>query len=488
MIALEQSVSLWSDWRIVLAVAGGVIGICTAIHVVLHKHDPRSALLWVGLVVFAPILGALLYATFGINRVARRAVSLRRGVQRREGEPAAGGLDPTEFAAGLGPNCAHLAALEQVLSRVTSRQLFAGNRITPWFDTERARDAMLDAIEGATRSVSLASYLFEADRTGLEFVERLAAARDRGVEVRVLVGEIGLPFVKPRIDAVLRRRGIEHALFFARAATLITGTFNMRNHRKLCVVDGRIGFTGGMNIHDGCRGDAPADRRVLDAHFTVEGPAVSQMQDVFAEDWQFATGKMLRGDLWYPSLEPSGPVVARGIADGPDKRYRKLVAVILGALATAQRRVRIVTPYFLPDQALIGALNVAAMRGVRIDVVVPERTNVRLVRWAMPQVFAQLVESGCRIWAVPGAFDHSKLLVVDDCWSLIGSPNWDTRSLRLNFEFAYGCHDPTLAAAIAAHIDGRIALARAITREQLDARSAPSRVLHGMARLWAPMI
>ena len=211
-----------------------------------------------------------------------------------------------------------------------------------------------------------------------------------------------------------------------------------------------------------------------------------ELQETFAEDWEFCTEEQLRGEKWFPKLEPAGKIVARGILDGPDADLDKLQFAISGALSVACCRICIVTPYFLPNSAMISALNLAAMRGVEVDILIPEKNNLAYVGWAMNAGLWQLLSRGCRIWATQPPFDHSKLLIVDGAWSLIGSSNLDPRSLRLNFEFNVECYSHDFAAQLEAIFDEKKAGAREVTLESLDGRSLPVRLRDGFARLATP--
>jgi cardiolipin synthase len=215
---------------------------------------------------------------------------------------------------------------------------------------------------------------------------------------------------------------------------------------------------------------------------------VAHLQQAFSEDWYFATGQQLNGERYFPALEPAGDVVARGIPDGPDEDFEVLRMTLIGALAAAHERVRVLTPYFVPDAALITALNVAAMRGVGVDIVMPARPNLALVQWAAMATVGQVLERGCRVWLTPSPFDHGKLMVVDGLWTLLGSANWDMRTLRLNFEFNLECYDRPLGQAAEAIVDQRIAVARRLTLEQVDGRSLPVRLRDGVARLFSPYL
>jgi cardiolipin synthase len=215
---------------------------------------------------------------------------------------------------------------------------------------------------------------------------------------------------------------------------------------------------------------------------------VAQFQEAFAVDWLFAAGESLDGETWFPQLSRAGTVWARGIANGPDEDFEKLVNTLLGALSVARSSVRVVTPYFLPQAPLIHALNVTALRGVELDIVIPAENNVKLVQWAATAQLWQLVEKGCRVFLTPPPFDHTKLMVVDGIWSLIGSTNWDPRSLRLNFEFDVECYDNVLAARLNQLIDGKLARARRVRLEDLHARRLPVRLRDGLARLLTPYL
>jgi cardiolipin synthase len=227
---------------------------------------------------------------------------------------------------------------------------------------------------------------------------------------------------------------------------------------------------------------------VRDVHFRLTGPAVAQLQEAFADDWLFVTRESLRGERWFPQLEAAGSVLARGISDGPDENFGQLRWTLLSALACARHSVRIVTPYFLPDTALVFALNVCALRGLEVDIILPERNNLPFVQWAMHAHLWQVLEHGCRVWLNPGPFDHSKLLVVDGAWALLGSANWDARSLRLNFEFDIECYNAELGQELETFIENKRAAAHRVTLEEVDGRPLPIRLRDGVARVFVPYL
>lgn len=257
---------------------------------------------------------------------------------------------------------------------------------------------------------------------------------------------------------------------------------NLRNHRKILVIDGRIGFTGGMNVREQFVRDAK------DLHFRLTGPVVAQLARCLADDWEFTTGEHLGGPTWFPTLKETGTVLARGIAGGPDEDFGTLRHVLLAAAASARQSLRILTPYFIPDTALASTLGVAALRGVQVDIVLPERCNLPFVQWAGTHQLWEVLDPGCRVYLSPSPFDHAKLVVVDEDWALIGSSNWDPRSLRLNFEFNVELYGQDIARRLAAVFDARRAAAKPYTLRDLNARPIPVVLRDGVARLFAPYL
>jgi cardiolipin synthase A/B len=464
-----------------------VVSLVASGHVVLTKRDSRAAIGWIGLIWLSPLVGSAIYALLGINRIHRKAQRLRRDQPHADPEPARP-CPPEAIDRVLGPEGEHLEALAELVGRLTRRPLEEGNRIEPLVQGEQTFEAMIRAIDEAARTVSLSTYIFNDDPAGWRFRDALERAVGRGVEVRVLIDGIGVRYDLPTILKPLRRAGVPVATFLPTLVPAWTPYMNLRNHRKILVADGRVGFTGGLNI-DGDYLDEPRSKRPkTDLHFRVEGPVVAHLQQVFADDWVFATGELLLGEEWFSKLEPAGPILARGIPDGPEEDRGKIQDTLLGALACARSEVAIVTPYFLPDAALISALNVAALRGVEVDIVLPARNNLALVQWASTAQLWQVLERGCRVWSSPPPFDHTKLMVVDRCWSFVGSANWDTRSLRLNFEFNLECYGASLAAALDRLVREKINSAAPVTRADVDGRRLPIKLRDGVARLLSPYL
>jgi cardiolipin synthase A/B len=457
-------------------------------HAVLYKRDSRATIGWVGLILLTPLFGALLYWMFGINRIQRRAIMKRSGQSASEPSDDAYVAQAEMIGQTLGARADYLQRLIELGETVTGRRMLKGNQVEPLVNGDEAYPAMLEAIDSAKRSISLASYIFDNDEVGQQFIEALARAKGRGVQIRVLLDAIGARYTIPSIIYKLRKAGIHYGTFMPTLVPAYFSYFNLRSHRKIMVVDGCLGFTGGMNIRALCMLAKNPKGATQDLHFRLRGPVVLHLQEVFAEDWVFSTGEVLAGELWYPPLAEAGNQLARSISYGPDEDLGKIRLMLIGALGVAQRKVSIVTPYFLPDDGIIAALNVAAMRGVEVNIILPEHGNLMTVQWAAWATLWQVLERGCKVWLTPPPFDHSKLMVVDGMWTLMGSGNWDARSLRLNFEFNVEIYDRQLASQMDELIEAKRRSARRLTLAEVDGRPLPIRLRDGVARLLSPYL
>ncbi len=459
------------------AALDAVIAAAVTVHVLLRKRDVASALGWIGLAWLSPILGGVLYFLLGINRVGRRARRFHRAAR-----PAHGIAPPVPPEAPADP----LAALDHAAQRLSGRARLTGNAIVPLHNGDEAYPPMLAAIAAARHSVALTSYILRGDAAGGAFLDALIAAAARGVAVRVLLDGIGSGyFVSPAYHR-LRRAGVPCARFMHSPLPWQMPFLNLRTHKKILVVDGTEAFTGGMNIAAENVLAMHPRAPVRDTHFHVTGPVVAQLMDAFASEWSFVTGEALTGAHWFPRLHPAGDAAARVVTSGPDQDLEKIELLLLHAIGAAQRSIVVQTPYFLPNDRLTTALTLAAMRGVAVDIVQPQRGNHVLIDWASRANNAPLLQAGCRIWLNKPPFDHGKLMVVDSTWCMAGSANWDVRSLRLNFEVVLDIASPPLAAALEA--DMLAARGRRLTLAELDKRRLPAKLRDALARLMLPYL
>jgi cardiolipin synthase len=423
-----------TTWPYLVTLATFCVILATAVHILLKKRNTRAAAGWLGL-VWAP---AFIEQIFG-----------------------------SDDKSGL-------VQLSKMTEKLTRQPLIQGNRVTPLVNGDQAFPRMLSCITEAQHSITFCSYIFDNDSWGSRFKVALKDAKERGLEVKVLIDGVGARYSFRPMTRRLRREGLDAAEFMRTILPWHFQYFNLRNHRKILVIDGRVGFTGGMNIRDGnCLADDPS-HPVQDIHFFIEGPVVAELQRSFAEDWSFTTREILEGEKWYPHLITQGDGV-------------KLRMVILAALAAAQESIRIVTPYFLPDAELVSALRIAALRGLEVEILLPASSNLRMVKWASDAGLEELLRQGCRIFLTQPPFDHSKIMVVDHSWVLLGSANWDSRSLALNFEFNMECYDFQLE-KVETIMQEKKSTASELTLEEVLSRNILVKLRNRFFRLFSPYL
>lgn len=507
--------------KIILA-TGFALGVLCAVHALLHKREPNSALIWVSLCLSIPILGSLLYIVLGFNRIHRHAAKLMLRSKRNAGpatlsspagllaqapfhqqgdddkikyptentEPSMVPESPVqegeqeqifamEVPTALMP--ARIRTMARIGYATMGMPLIAGNQVDILYNGEQAYPAMLEAISRAEKCIYLDTYIFDNDKVGKAFVEELAAAKARGVEVKVQVDGTGTLLTRPRIDKALAKRGVVVARFIPPRLFPPQLSINLRNHRKLLLVDGKVGFTGGMNISSvhimGPEFDQSFRTRIglskaepmQDIHFRVQGPILEDLQLIFGREWQFTFGEVL--DLPPVAACSCGRSLCRTILDGPDDYLERFHSTLLGTISAAKSRVHIMTPYFLPSRSLITALQSAAMRGVDVAVILPDKVDHRFIRWATTNILWEFVGRGVHIYYQPAPFNHSKLLLIDGYYSHIGSANLDPRSLRLNFELTMEVFDLCVARELERHFADIRDKSREYTERDLKERS-----------------
>jgi cardiolipin synthase len=486
------SLPTWS-WSALLLSLWAVIALYAAGHALTTKRDPRSAWGWIAVCWLFPFAGPTLYFLFGINRLQTRAREVSPG---RPKSLSIGPEHANDARNGGDPVCHwlpdSLAQIARTADVVTHLPLLDGNHILALHNGEQAYPAMLDAIERARHWIALGTYIFDNDSVGRRFVDALSRARARGVEVRVLIDGVGERYSLHPIGRVLRRSGVEVAIFNPLRLLPPSLHLNLRNHRKLLLVDGTTGFTGGMNIGRRHQIDNPAHRHAAsDVQFQVGGPVLNQLLEIFVEDWNYSSRA-----AWATApttgacadASNSNPAICRVIAAGPNEDYDHLSLVLQAAVSAAQKRVLMMTPYFLPPAELLAELQAAALRGVDVQIILPAVNNLPFVHWATRNMLGDVLRYGVRVFYQPPPFSHTKLFVVDSAYSQIGSANMDARSLKLNFELALEVYDQQLARQLSQHFEHIRSMSERITETDLHQRRLPTRVRDAFFWLFSPYL
>jgi cardiolipin synthase len=361
--------------------------------------------------------------------------------------------------------------------------LVEGNRIELLVNGDEIFPAMLSAIEGARQSINLLSYIYWEGEIAEQFAAELAAASRRGVEVRVVLDAVGAHRMDQALVARMEDAGCMVA-WFNPVRWYSLSRFNHRTHRKVMVVDGRVGFTGGVGIADEWTGDAEDADHWRDDHFRLDGPVVRYLQGSFAENWRQATGEVLTGDDVFPDIEPAGEARMSVINTGPVGATSEIGFSYWLMFHGARERINVATPYFVPDPDLELGLEAAARRGLDVRLLVPnDYQDSRLVRYAGQTWYRALLEAGVRVYEYQPTMMHVKAVSVDREWAIVGSANFDSRSFEINFEIAVAVFDAPFVATLDASFEEDLRRAREITLEDVESRSWMERARDQLARM-----
>ncbi len=452
----------WQWW---LAAGVGLLEILALIHALLHVRTPQAALGWCAAIATLPLVGTLAYFLFGINRVDSRAAKLMSEVLIRR---------------ALRWRVSHVfARLEQVPPRFSlddhpiirvgegkPSSVFrtGGNHLDPLFNGDEAYPAMLQAIREARREVFLCTYIFEGPVYGEAFADALLAAHQRGADVRVVVDGLGTLFSRSKPWKRLQKAGVPLYRFIPPRLFPPQMLINLRNHRKVLICDD-IAFTGGMNLADAHVLGSASDNHVQDLHFRCAGPVVRLLREAFLMDWAFVAEKDERSE--FLEIQAAGDMDCRVILDGPGSPTDPLQDLLCGVISCARRDITVFTPYFLPPREMISAFTSAVARGVEVRIILPAELDHPYVAWAGARSMQPLLESGVRIFFQPPPFAHTKLFLVDNLYTCLGSVNLDPRSLSLNFELNVEVFAPELNARMREYANAVLERSREISLAEL---------------------
>lgn len=470
-------------WVTIIVIFHISLSMLTSVHVLLFKENERTSLAWIGLVIFSPVVGSLFYWLFGINRIKRSAQkehpqTLKKNFRYKK--------KPIDFHRL--PKNWHSALIAG--HGINPANYLASNEIEPLINGDTAYPAMIESINCAKSHIVLSSYIFDYDAIGRQFITALAQAHQRGVIVNVLLDGIGVGYSWHKSDRALNKLGVKTARFLPAISFTSIRFINLRNHRKILCVDGEVAYLGGMNISEN-NVIKSAIHPIDDVHFKVTGPVIDQISQVFIEDWFFATRKLIQFPRYIVSTveqKNDKSVVARVIQDGPDEHHNRIRWTLINALVCAQKSVKIMTPYFIPDQTLMTSLHAAALRGVSIEIIVPQHSNILFVDWVMEANYARIIEHGIKIYKNKRPFDHSKIVLIDDIWSFIGSTNWDARSLEFNFEINLECFDTELNAELSTFFTLKKKNADLVTKDEVNGLPTYKKIRNNLFRLFSPYL
>jgi len=456
-----------------------------ALFVVVRKRRPSAALAWLVVIYFQPWIGIILYLLIGRHRLpSRRTKQYARLLERLEHLKKQFEGHPHAAHPELGPQCQEAIALAEHFG---SMPILDGNSVTLISDTNEVINELISDINSARDHVHMLFFIFQNDDTGQRVADALKQAAQRGIKCRLLLDAVGSWRMLRFISHDMRKAGVEvkddlPVGFLRRRASRI----DLRNHRKIVVIDGKIGYTGSQNIVDDDYGHKDLIWRDLMAR--LSGPVVQELQTVFLEDWNFRTNKLLEEQDIFPPPILSGDVHAQVLPSGPNFPVENYQRLVVAVLYSARERVVITTPYFIPDEPFLQAMQVVAQRGVEINLIVPRKTDHPLVDMASHAYFEELLQAGVKIFAYEAGLLHAKTMSVDDSIVFIGSSNFDIRSFSLNFEVNLLLYGREATRGLRKHQMEYLRDSAGIDLLQWQKRSLLIRTMNDVAKLFSPLL
>jgi cardiolipin synthase len=498
--------SVWDDlldWvPPLIALANFVVIVLVISWVLMTKTDSTSAVSWCLLILFLPFLGALLFVLFGYQHVSRPLQRKRRHKQRYQALAPTGiskdESNAAKLSVGLAASEAGQATMLDGMARLARRfdgyRLAHGNKVDFYHEGQPAYHAMLEAIRGARQHIHMETFIFQPDATGQEFLEALTCKAREGVAVRFIydaMGSLRLPVNRLRD---FRAAGGKAFAFLPLNPFRRRIQVNLRNHRKILIVDGKTAFVGGLNVGDEYLGKVARFGFWRDTHFRLEGPVVRDVQRVFVEDWDFASGESLpdpvedaRGASRLPSEAP-GTVPVQVVESGPDRDLKAVREIYFAAILSARQRLWIASPYFVPDAGLRDALRLAGYLGVDVRFLGQCYPDKWIPQYAARYYWEEMLAAGVKVYQYTRGMMHSKVVLVDGKWASVGTANLDNRSLHLNFEVNCLFYSPDAVANLEAAFERDLSYAIRLDRAVYARRPFAGRLLENACRLLSPVL
>jgi cardiolipin synthase len=478
-LAIDES---WGDFLAwmpyVIGLFNAVITLVFIAWVLMIKDDSTSAVAWCLLIFFVPLLGAFFFYLFGYQHVDRPL-----DAPGPPGQPAQAEAEVLH------------AELHRVASRSGAYPMTLGNAVDFYHEGKPCFDAMLEAIRGARHHVHILTFIFQYDVLGREFLDLLLAKVKEGVQVRLLYDAMGSHRLKPRRLRDLLEAGGQACPFLPLNPFRRHVQVNLRNHRKILVVDGQVGFVGGLNVGDEYLGRVARFGFWRDTHMRIRGPAVADLQRIFAEDWNFASGETLTqpnndeaDKLYFQPAAVNGPYPVQVVESGPDRDIKAIREVYFAAILKARERVWIASPYFVPDNGLRDALRLAGELGIDVRFLGQNHPDKWLPLFAARYYWNQVLASGVKVYQYTKGMLHSKVVLVDGEWASVGSANFDNRSLHLNFEVNCLIYSPQAVAELEAAFEHDLEDAIRLDRHVFARRPFAGRLLENACRLFSPVL
>lgn len=480
----------WSVFWQIFSLVFLVTGIPVAIMIILEKRSPFKTIAWILVLILVPLIGLVFYLFFG-QEYRKQKLFSRRGVKslrkiRSLSTKQLREIEHTDLH--LSVEILERKNIIRLLLNNSDSLLTTGNQLKILNNGKETFDAILKAINNARHHIHLEYYIIDNDKIGKKVIDLLKEKSRQGVEVRIIVDDVGSWSLKEKFFENLRESGIEIYPFMEVRFPRLTSKVNFRNHRKILIVDGKIGFTGGINIADRYIDGIPKIGVWRDTHLQITGDAVATMQVVFAADWYFVINENLTGEKFFPPLSEKNGTPVQITASGPDSDWESMEQAYLSAILNAKESVYITSPYLMPPQTIVSALKTSALSGVDVRIIIPEKSDAVTSKWCSFSYVEQFLEAGIKIYFYQKGFIHSKTLMIDNIFSTVGTTNLDFRSLETNFEINAFVYEEKFTRQLRKHFMNDLKSSREIKLSEWKKRSWRFKLRESLAHIVSPML
>lgn len=480
----------WSEFWKIFSLVFLLSAIPVAIMIVLEKRSPFKTAAWILVLILLPVFGIIFYLIFG-QEYRKRKLFSRSGIKslgkiRRLSTKQLREMEQKHLL--LNKKILDKANIIRLLLNNSSALLTTGNKLKILNGGKQTFDTIFEAIKKATHHIHLEYYIFSDDKIGRRLKDLLIAKSRQGVEVRIIIDDVGSWGLGNRNILEFRKNGVEIYPFMEVHFPRLTSRVNFRNHRKIVIVDGEIGFTGGINVADRYIEGIKKIGPWRDTHLQVEGDAVSCLQVVFAADWYFVINENLNGPKYFPPFTDAPGTAVQISASGPDSDWENIGQAFFAAIANARQRVYIATPYLMPPPNIVSALKIASLSNVDVRIIIPKKSDAVIPRWCSFSYVEELMEAGIRIFFYEAGFIHSKYIIVDDVFSSVGTTNLDFRSLETNFEVNAFIYDEAFATKLTEAFNTDMQNSKEITLDEWQQRPWHKKFRESLAHIFSPML
>ena len=480
-----------------------VAGIIVSINIILQNRDPAKTMAWLLIFILLPGIGLVIYAALGRNIRKRKIFKTQKLATNIKENNLFKNMEPIEELVELeqrainGNDLIKDTYYEGIKKKVISLLLNTGkfpfttnNNVKVFIDGNEKFESLLKDIEQAKEHIHLEYFIIKNSEIGIKLKELLIKKANEGVSIKILYDDVGCWrfWFDRRFFQDMKDEGIEIVPFLPAKFPIIGGKINYRNHRKIAIIDGHIGYTGGINIGDEYMGKNEKFGYWRDTHIRIEGSSVYMLQMVFLIDWYYTTKKESFDERYFPKLNYMGNSMIQVVATGPDSDWEAIHYAYFSAICNAKERVYIETPYFIPDESLLRALKSAALSGVDVRIIFPSIADHKIVHQASYSYFDDILRSGGKVYLYKKGFIHSKVVIIDYKISSIGSANMDLRSFMLNFEMNAFIYDKKIIKKITDDFFKDIENSEEIKLKDFENRPFIKKWIESVARLFSPIL